>query len=254
MQPCSTCSAKWCFECHLTISKSFVEGALNEISSWLLDSPNLPTNSSHHPKCPVCRSSVVAHVHISNHDLKGSLDGIARLYEELSDTMLSDTRRYMHVQNDAIGSLDRIVELMRRHTTDVFDECQIEHERSLLSQHLTMLNTMQPEPSTFASIVEITSSVDLTQNACFSHEVFEKWDQAISPIHFHTFLSARRRFLNRFISVQDLAVYIISHMQARECIKRFVERMQHARRVRNGLNRLCCRNVAHIEKLTQQLG
>jgi len=223
----------------------FVQHFDRWLAEWATstDAKRLDMNvgSLFHPSCPVCRTTVETHRHMHDTALYGSLCGIARLHVELSDAMLADTRRYMHVQRAASETRACIDEWTRRRDAaggcgeafDAFDACQLEQAIALHAEQTATLRVMQPERESRCATA-LLDGLDAVPDP----DTVATWDRLCAPLNFYTFLDARIHFLQMRITLHELAATIRAHMQMRTRLLRGLERIADVRRQRAKLRRL----------------
>ena len=240
MQSCSRCVSKWCSECHYRISTCFAQTMLANVDLMIGE-----RNRALSPLCPVCRTPVTSHHSIDDQVLLGTLLGIRRFQDELSDEMLLNTRKYMHATSEIHTITEQIKHIQTLINSNdsqhdlVWNQCALE---SLVAQLQKETCTIRLE---FPLMVEETTNLatDLMHSASIENGdvrcILNQWDRATSPIQFSTFLPERIRFLQRQIELTDMLHCMITYMQRRIEVQRYIGVIQSAQRLRNGLWRLC---------------
>ena len=201
-----------------------------------------------YPPCPICRTPITSHHSIQDPNLLGQLHGIQLFSEELSDDMLSVTRKYMHDTSEICAIEEQAVCIRQRINSNdeprdlVWHQCQLESTMNLLQQETCRVRLEFPELAvhTTHDASDLLPSESLANKETLG--ILQEWDKAASPIQFGTFLPERIRLCQMKIELTDLMQVLIVHMQRRFEVQRYMNIIRNAQRLRNGLSRLCAKH------------
>ena len=223
-QSCSTCAAKWCSDCHVRITMSFLCWMRN-VENWCCT----PQSDCFAPKCPVCRSSVTDHESIDEPILLGELNGFQHLSYELTDEMMRYTEEMM-----------RYTDEMMLHTDEMMRHAQSRGDGSTK----TIMHTTIIPPKTSLPVRQThltTDSLKRTQIFATNEtamRILIDWDRWTAPIDCNTFLKERSRFLQTSFELLDLIEHVIATFQRRVVVQHYIRVLCRSQRLRNGLERL----------------
>ncbi len=196
----------------------------------------------------MCRTPITSHHSIEDPNLLGQLHGIQLFSAELSDDMLSVTRKYMHDTSEIHTIVEQVECIQQRLNSNdeprdlVWHQCQLESKMKLLHKETCRIrldwSELAVHTTHYASDLLPSESLANNETLC----ILQEWDEATSPIQLGTFLPERIRLCQMKIELTDLMQVLITYMQRRFEVQRYLDIIRNAQRLRNGLSRLCAKH------------